>query len=78
MKMFKAAYKFMISMKAAKHSKSQDIMKSEMMKERYQDDKRFQLRTRMNPVKSNFSSILKDDVSCRLCKDTVKIEAKLI
>ena len=80
----KAAHKY-LSMKAAKHSKSQDINKSEKMKEKYLDDKRFtlseaqllfQLRTRMISVKMNFSSIWKDDVSCRLCKDTVMIESQ--
>ena len=80
----KAALKY-ISTKAAKHSKSQDINKSEKMKEKYLDDKRFtlseaqllfQLRTRMISVKMNFSSIWKDDVSCRLCKDTVMIESQ--
>ena len=80
----KAAHKY-LSIKAAKHSKSENIMKSEKVKEKYLDDKRFtlsethllfQLRTRMISVKMNFPSILKDDVACRLCKDSVKIESK--
>ena len=71
--------------KAAKHSKSIDLMKSEKCREKYLDDERvglsnaqllFKLRTRMIPVKTNFPAMWNNDVACRTCKSTVEIESQ--
>ena len=71
--------------KAAKHSKSIDLMKTDRMKEKYIVDPRlslsdcqllFKLRTRMTPVKTNFPSMWNRDVACRLCNGVVEIESQ--
>ena len=69
-----------LNYKAASHSKSKDLRKSDKRMEKYLDDQRFsssdcqllfQLRSRMLSVKTNFPSMWKNDVSCRLCNDSV-------
>ena len=74
-----------LGLKAANHPNLQGIVKIEKKKESYLSDKRFsigeaqllfQLRTRMMSVKSNYSSIWKDDVACRFCKETLQIESQ--
>ena len=71
--------------KAAKHSKSGDLIKSEISEERYLTDKRFslsevqllfKLRTRMLDVKKNSPSLWNNVLTCRICKDEIEIESQ--
>ena len=71
--------------KAANHSKSVNLMKSEVIRSKYLDDTRFSLsdsqllfkmRTKMLPVKTNFPAMWNNDVSCRTCHSCVQIESQ--
>ena len=79
-----AAMKY-LNGKAAGHSKSEDLMKTDVVREKYLDDPRFsvsdiqllfKLRTKMLPVKTNFPTMWKKDVACRLCKSCVQVESQ--
>ena len=74
-----------LNTKAASHSKSERLMKSELVREKYLDDPRFsrsdcqllfQIRTRMLPVKTNFPTMWNNDKSCRTCLGCVEIESQ--
>ena len=78
-----------LNKKAEKHSKSKDIIKSDLLREMYIEDKRFsqsdvqllfQLRTRMVSVKKNFSSLWQpDEMLCRTCdNDEVEKQEHLL
>ena len=67
------------------HSKSRNLMKPKLDREKYLEDPRFSksdvellfaLRTRMIDVKSNFSNKYGDDVACRTCNFNVVIESQ--
>ena len=70
---------------ADSHSKSRNLMKANLDREKYLEDPRFSksdvellfsLRTRMIDVKSNFSNKYGDDVACRTCNVNVVIESQ--
>ena len=70
---------------ADSHSKSRNLMKPKLEREKYLEDPRFSksdvellfaLRTRMIDVKSNFSNKYGDDVACRTCNVNVVIESQ--
>jgi vacuolar-type H+-ATPase catalytic subunit A/Vma1 len=70
---------------AERHSKSANIMKANLKREKYLDDPRFSrsdaellfsLRTRMIDVKKNFSKKYGDDMARRTCKVNVVVETQ--
>ena len=74
-----------LNKKAAKHSKSVELIKTELIEERYLKDKRFslsdvqmlfKLRTRMLDVKKNFPSLWNNSLTCRTCKDVKEVESQ--
>ena len=71
--------------KAASHSKSEELMKSDLVREEYLNDPRFttsdiqllfQMKTKMLPVKTSFPSMWNNDVSCRTCQSSVQVESQ--
>ena len=79
-----AAIKY-LNGKAAGHSKSEDLMKTDVVRQKHLDDPRFsvsdiqllfKIRTRMLPVKTNFPALWKKHVACRMCKSCVQVESQ--